>query len=156
MSDVLEYIPVMESFLKFFSRAQRFHPLAISTNPAQPSQSNMSSQNIAFSGKSTPLLVSGRNKRNIILIEDLPPLSAFSSRKIFQDAISKFVSSRNNSAVLVIIVSDVFTKQSTELLFSSMSENRDPALTIRTLLPSSVLDRIDSAGKECPRIKQIK
>lgn len=91
------------------------------------------------------------------MIEDLPPLSAFSSRKIFQDAVLKFVNSKTNSAVLVIIVSDVFTKQSTELLFSSVSENRDPALTIRTLFPSSVLDKIDSAtNKECPRIKQIK
>ncbi|KAI8363301.1 Rad17 cell cycle checkpoint protein-domain-containing protein [Mortierella sp. GBAus27b] len=139
-----EYIPVMESFLKFFSMAQRFHPLTTSNGLIQSNLSNISQS------------TSGSRKRNIILIEDLPPLSAFSSRKLFQEAITTFTNSRSNSAVIVIIVSDIFTKQSTELLFPSSGENRDPALTVRTLFPSSVLDKIDSASKGNPRIKQIK
>ncbi|KAK3809128.1 MAG: Rad17 cell cycle checkpoint protein-domain-containing protein [Benniella sp.] len=151
-----EYIPVMEAFLKFFSRAQRFHPLTTLKSSIQSNQSHPTGQGISSSNGSALGSVPSLAKKNIILIEDLPPLSAFSSRKIFQEAISNFVNSRNSSAVLVIIVSDVFMKQSTELLFSSMSENRDPALTIRTLLPHSVLEKIDSAGKGCPRVKQIK
>ncbi|KAF9995609.1 Cell cycle checkpoint protein rad17 [Entomortierella chlamydospora] len=140
-----EYIPVMRAFQEFFSRAQRFRPLATTRDAPQQSQSTGGSG------------LSSTGKRNIILIEDLPPISAFSSRKIFQDTISKFANSRNNTtSVLVIIVSDVFTKQSTELLFSNTNESRDPAMTIRTLLPSTVLDRIDSGGKDNPRIKQIK
>ncbi|KAI8597135.1 Rad17 cell cycle checkpoint protein-domain-containing protein [Dissophora ornata] len=147
-----EYIPVMNAFQEFFSRAQRFNPLLTSRDVSLQSRSNIT----GLSG-GPPLSISGTGKKNIILIEDLPPISAFSSRKIFQETITKFANSRNNStSVLVIIVSDVFTKQSTELLFSNTSENRDPALTIRTLLPSSVLSRIDSGGKGCPRIKQIK
>ncbi|KAF9438716.1 Cell cycle checkpoint protein rad17 [Entomortierella beljakovae] len=135
-----EYIPVMRAFQEFFSRAQRFSPLAITRDPSRPSQGT-----------------GNRRKRNIILIEDIPPISAYSSRKIFQDTISKFANSRSGStSVLVIIVSDVFTKQSTELQFSNSNESRDPAMTIRTLLPSTILDRIDSGGKGFPRIKQIK
>ncbi|KAF9586533.1 Cell cycle checkpoint protein rad17 [Lunasporangiospora selenospora] len=94
-------------------------------------------------------------KKSIILIEDLPPVSAHSSLKIFQDTIVQFSHLRHNNSVLVIIVSDVFSKQSTELLFPT-SDNRDPALTVRTLLPSSILDRIDSGGRDYARIKQIK
>ncbi|KAF8978559.1 Cell cycle checkpoint protein rad17 [Entomortierella lignicola] len=140
-----EYIPVMKAFQEFFSRAQRFSPLATTRDAPQQSQAT-----------NNPTLSSTR-KRNIILIEDLPPISAFSSRRIFQDTISKFANSRSySSSVLVIIVSDVFTKQSTELLFSNTNESRDPAMTIRTLLPSAVLERIDSGGKGTPRIKQIK
>ncbi|KAG0001142.1 Cell cycle checkpoint protein rad17 [Modicella reniformis] len=139
----------MSAFLDFLSRAQRFRPLSttMTSSSKEPLQSNHGN-NLSTGSRSI--------KKNIILVEDLPPLSAFSSRKIFQEAITKFSSTRNTSAVLVIIVSDVFTKQSTELLFSSTNENRDPALTIRTLFPSSVLDRIDSAGKGNPRVKQIK
>ncbi|KAF9114762.1 Cell cycle checkpoint protein rad17 [Mortierella sp. AM989] len=146
-----EYIPVMRAFQEFFSRAQRFNPLVTTRDSPQQNQS------IGNPGLTSPGGPSNNGKRNIILIEDLPPTSAFSSRKIFQDTISKFANTRSSlTSVLVIIISDVFTKQSTELLFSNTSENRDPAMTIRTLLPSSVLDRIDSGGRGCPRIKQIK
>ncbi|KAF9185736.1 Cell cycle checkpoint protein rad17 [Haplosporangium sp. Z 767] len=139
-----EYIPVMNAFQEFFSRASRFNPML--TTRDVPSQT---------SGVSTSL--SGTGKKNIILIEDLPPVSAYSSRKVFQDTITRFVNSRTNtSSVLVIIVSDVFSKQSTELLFSSTGESRDTALTIRTLLPPTILDRIDSSVRGCSRIKQIK
>ncbi|KAG0288505.1 Cell cycle checkpoint protein rad17, partial [Dissophora globulifera] len=142
-----EYIPVMKAFQEFFSRAQRFNPLGAPGSSTTPS---------AGSGGGPGVPLAGKGKKNIILIEDLPPISAFSSRRIFQDTITKFANTRTNlSAVLVIVVSDVFTKQSTELLFSNTSESRDPALTIRTLLPSSILDRIDSGGKGCARIKQI-
>ncbi|KAF9353511.1 Cell cycle checkpoint protein rad17 [Mortierella sp. NVP85] len=118
------------------------NPNSIIQRPDVPSEGRHRFATVDEAPGSVPSLA----RKNIILIEDLPPLSAFSSRKIFQEAISNFVKSRNSSAVLVIIVSDVFMKQSTELLFSSMSENRDPALTIRTLLPHSVLEKIDSAS----------
>ncbi|KAI1314685.1 Cell cycle checkpoint protein rad17 [Mortierella claussenii] len=140
-----EYIPVMNAFQEFFSRAQRFNPLMTSKGSSERVPGSVAE------------VLSGSGRRNIILIEDLPPISAYSSRKIFQDTITRFANSRSNStSILVIIVSDVFTKQSTELLFSNSNENRDPALTIRTLLPSSVLDRIDSGSKGNARIKQIK
>ncbi|KAF9277413.1 Cell cycle checkpoint protein rad17 [Mortierella alpina] len=151
-----EYIPVMNAFQEFFSRAHRYTPLMTTKDISQHSGDNGSSN---INNMRAPSMSSaGPRKKNIILIEDLPPISAYSSRKIFQDTISRFANSRNNSSssVLVIIVSDVFSKQSTELLFSSSQESRDPALTIRTLLPSTILDRIDSGGRDNGKIKQIK
>ncbi|KAG0357572.1 Cell cycle checkpoint protein rad17 [Gamsiella multidivaricata] len=145
-----EYIPVMRTFQEFFSRAQRFNPILTSRDLSQSSQSTG-----AQAGFSASMSASGR--KNVILIEDLPPITAVSSRKIFQETIAKFANSRiSSSSVLVLIVSDVFTKQSTELLFSNTNENRDPAMTIRVLLPSTVLDKIDSGGRGCARVKQIK
>ncbi|ORZ01842.1 Rad17 cell cycle checkpoint protein-domain-containing protein [Lobosporangium transversale] len=142
-----EYIPVMRAFQEFFARAHRFRPLQTTLaaslhcqEPIFPSTPNSDSTN-----------------KNLILIEDLPPISASSSRKIFQDTIKNFSNLRSKStSVLVIIVSDVYAKQNTEMLFSNTSENRDSALTIRTLLPPSVLDRIDSGSRNNSRIKQIK
>ncbi|KAF9947796.1 Cell cycle checkpoint protein rad17 [Mortierella alpina] len=151
-----EYIPVMNAFQEFFSRAHRYTPLVTSKDiPRHSGGNGTSSTNFT---RAVPTSPAGPRKKNIILIEDLPPISAYSSRKIFQDTISRFANSKNNnsSSVLVIIVSDVFSKQSTELLFSSSQESRDPALTIRTLLPSSILDRIDSGGRDNGKIKQIK
>ncbi|KAF9300827.1 Cell cycle checkpoint protein rad17 [Mortierella antarctica] len=85
-------------------------------------------------------------KKNIILMEDLPPVSASSSLKIFQDTIFNFANTRSSTAsVLVIIVSDAFSKQNTELVFSS-NDNRDQAYSYRTLLPKTLLDRLDSGA----------
>ncbi|KAG0201304.1 Cell cycle checkpoint protein rad17 [Mortierella sp. GBA30] len=147
-----EYIPVMNAFQEFFSRAHRFSPLITTRDVTRQEQDQgVSTTNYAAVGPSPT-----NTRKNIILIEDLPPVSAYSSRMIFQETISRFANSRaSSSSVLVIIVSDVFSKQSTELLFSSSSETRDPALTLRNLLPPTVLSRIDSGGKDCGRIKQI-
>ncbi|KAF9921593.1 Cell cycle checkpoint protein rad17 [Linnemannia zychae] len=158
-----EYIPVMRSFQEFFSRAHRFSPLQLSSGKPQQNQTGSGSLN------SSPLSTSSQTGRmsapqsgppmkNIILIEDLPPVSALSSRKIFQDTITNFANSRaNTSSVLVIIISDVFSKQSTELQFSSTRESSDPALTMRTLLPSVILGRLDSGARNnTARIRQIK
>ena len=152
----IEYIPVMNAFQEFFSRAHRYTPLNLSSDISRHSGGNGTSSSSIIGA--LPASPAGPRKKNIILIEDLPPISAYSSRKIFQDTISRFANSRNSnsSSVLVIIVSDVFSKQSTELLFSSSQESRDPALTIRTLLPSTILDRIDSGGRDSGKIKQIK
>lgn len=146
----------MNAFQEFFSRAHRYTPLMTTKDISQHSGDNGSSN--INNMRAPPMSLAGPRKKNIILIEDLPPISAYSSRKIFQDTISRFANSRNSSSssVLVIIVSDVFSKQSTELLFSSSQESRDPALTIRTLLPSTILDRIDSGGRDNGKIKQIK
>ncbi|KAF9148344.1 Cell cycle checkpoint protein rad17 [Linnemannia schmuckeri] len=161
-----EYAPVMRSFQEFFSRAHRFSPLQLSSGKPQQSQTqntmgghNSSSPTSASSATEwmqTPR--TGPGKKNIILIEDLPPVSALSSRKIFQDTIHNFANSRaSSSSVLVIIVSDVFSKQSTELQFSNTRESSDPALTMRTLLPPSVLGKLDSGAKnDNARIRQIK
>ncbi|KAG9322008.1 hypothetical protein KVV02_008171 [Mortierella alpina] len=151
-----EYIPVMNAFQEFFSRAHRYTPLVTFKDISRQSGGNGTSS--TDNTRAVPMPPASPRKKNIILIEDLPPISAYSSRKIFQDTISKFANSRNSSSssVLVIIVSDVFSKQSTELLFSSSQESRDPALTIRTLLPSTILDRIDSGGRDNGKIKQIK
>ncbi|KAF9425636.1 Cell cycle checkpoint protein rad17, partial [Podila epigama] len=138
-----EYVPVMNAFQEFFTRAHRFNPLLLgdSTDGSKPPTE-------------APRSASG--KKNIILIEDLPPISAYSSRKIFQETILNFANTRSStSSVLVIIISDVFSKQSTELLFSS-NENREQALSIRTLLPAALLDRLDSGVKTTGRVKQIK
>ncbi|KAK3806870.1 MAG: Rad17 cell cycle checkpoint protein-domain-containing protein [Linnemannia gamsii] len=157
-----EYVPVMKSFQEFFSRAHRFNPLQLSSGKPQQTQTtgfgNLSSSSPASSTGWMQTPRSGPTKRNIILIEDLPPVSAVSSRKIFQDTITNFANSRaSSSSVLVIIVSDVFSKQSTELQFSSTRESSDPALTMRTLLPSSILNRLDSGAKnDNARIRQIK
>ncbi|GJJ78629.1 cell cycle checkpoint protein [Entomortierella parvispora] len=142
-----EYIPVMRAFEEFFARAHRFQPLQTQGD------SGISNSPSSFS-RASPF---GKRK-NIILIEDLPPVTAYASRKIFQDTISKFSSSGGNrsSAVLVIIISDVFSKQSTELLFASTHESREPALTIRTLLPANLLTRIDSGKNQLSSIKEIK
>ncbi|KAF9561541.1 Cell cycle checkpoint protein rad17 [Mortierella alpina] len=152
-----EYIPVMNAFQEFFSRAHRYTPLVTSKDVSRHDGRGIGIGSTNDMGAVSASL-SGPRKKNIILIEDLPPISAYSSRKIFQDTIFRFANSRNSSSssVLVIIVSDVFSKQSTELLFSSSQESRDPALTIRTLLPSSILERIDSGGRDNGKIKQIK
>jgi len=138
---------VMRAFEEFFARAHRFQPL-------QTSQSGFAPASPSSSVGASPL----GNRKNIILIEDLPPVSAYSSRKIFQDTISKFSNSgvSRSSAVLVIIVSDVYSKQSTELLFSSTNESKEQALTVRTLLPANLLTRIDSGGSQSSPIMQIK
>ncbi|KAG0087209.1 Cell cycle checkpoint protein rad17 [Podila epicladia] len=94
-----------------------------------------------------PLMMEKKScqKKNIILMEDLPSVSASSSLKIFQDTILNFANTRSSIAsVLVIVVSDAFSKQSTELIFSS-NDNREQAYSIRTLLPKTLLDRLDSA-----------
>lgn len=164
----VEYAPVMRSFQEFFSRAHRFSPLQLSSSKPQQTHTqnafgglNSSSPATSTSSSSTGWMQSPRSgpvKKNIILIEDLPPVSALSSRKIFQDTIHNFANSRaSTSSVLVIIVSDVFSKQSTELQFSSTRESSDPALTMRTLLPSSILGKLDSGAKnDNARIRQIK
>lgn len=163
----VEYAPVMRSFQEFFSRAHRFSPLQLSSGKPQQTQTQntfggLSSCSPATSSSSSTGWIqsprSGPGKKNIILIEDLPPVSALSSRKIFQDTIHNFANSRaSSSSVLVIIVSDVFSKQSTELQFSSSRESSDPALTMRTLLPPSILGKLDSGAKnDNARIRQIK
>ncbi|KAF9121605.1 Cell cycle checkpoint protein rad17 [Mortierella sp. 14UC] len=157
-----EYVPVMKSFQEFFSRAHRFSPLQLSSSrPQQTQTTGFGNLNSSSPSSSTGLMQiprSGPAKKNIILIEDLPPVSALSSRKIFQDTITNFVNSRaSSSSVLVIIVSDIFSKQSTELQFSSTRESSDPVLTMRTLLPSSILGKLDSGAKnDNARIRQIK
>ncbi|KAF9089821.1 Cell cycle checkpoint protein rad17 [Mortierella sp. AD031] len=163
-----EYIPVMNAFKEFFSRAQRFSPLQLSSGPPQQSQAPQQSQtafggfNFNSSSSSTGRMQASRPgpaKKNIILIEDLPPMSADTSRRIFQDTIAKFSNSRANpSSVLVIIVSDVFSKLSTELQFSSTMESKDPALTMRKLFPQHILRDLDSSGSSrgSSRIRQIK
>ncbi|KAG0285296.1 Cell cycle checkpoint protein rad17 [Linnemannia gamsii] len=153
-----EYTPVMQSFQEFFSRAHRFSPLQLSNG--KPQRPQIQTQN-TFGGPSSCSPATprpGPKKKNIILIEDLPPVSALSSRKIFQDTIHNFANSRaSSSSVLVIIVSDIFSKQSTELQFSSNRESNDPALTMRTLLPPSILGKLDSGAKnDHARIRQIK
>ena len=137
----------MRAFEEFFARAHRFQPL-------QTSQSGFAPASPSSSVGASPL----GNRKNIILIEDLPPVSAYSSRKIFQDTISKFSNSgvSRSSAVLVIIVSDVYSKKSTELLFSSTNESKEQALPVRTLLPANLLTRIDSGGSQSSPIMQIK
>ncbi|KAF9962854.1 Cell cycle checkpoint protein rad17 [Mortierella alpina] len=142
--------------MRYLKGAHRYTPLVTSRDISRHSAGNGTSSTSSMGALATS--PAGPRKKNIILIEDLPPISAYSSRKIFQDTISRFANSRNSnsSSVLVIIVSDVFSKQSTELLFSSSQESRDPALTIRTLLPSTILDRIDSGGRDNGKIKQIK
>ncbi|KAG0067897.1 Cell cycle checkpoint protein rad17 [Linnemannia elongata] len=161
-----EYAPVMRSFQEFFSRAHRFSPLQLSSGKPQQTQTQNAFGGLNPSSPASSSSAAGRaeapgtrlGKKNIILIEDLPPVSALSSRKIFQDTIHNFANSRaSSSSVLVIIVSDVFSKQSTELQFSSTRESSDPALTMRTLLPPSVLAKLDSGGKnDNARIRQIK
>lgn len=156
----------MRSFQEFFSRAHRFSPLQLSSGKLQQTQAQNAFGGLNFSSLASSSSATGRieasrigpGKKNIILIEDLPPVSASSSRKIFQDTIHNFANSRaTSSSVLVIIVSDVFSKQSTELQFSSTRESSDPALTMRTLLPPSVLGKLDSGGKnDNARIRQIK
>jgi hypothetical protein len=142
---------VMRAFEEFFARAHRFQPLQMSEEHTGFPASSSSSITMTTTSAS-------RKRKNIILIEDLPPVSAPTSRKIFQDTLSKFALSGGgrSSAVLVIIISDVFSKQSTELLFSSSKENRDFELTIRTLLPANLLSKIDSGGRHSSNIMQIK
>ncbi|KAG0023563.1 Cell cycle checkpoint protein rad17 [Podila clonocystis] len=124
-----EYTPVMKAFQEFISRAQRFNPLALGDD---------------IFGNS-PAMEKKSSGKNIILLEDLPPVSATSSLRIFQDTILNFANTRSSTAsVLVIIVSDAFSKQNTELIFSS-NDNREQAYSIRTLLPKTLLDRLDSA-----------
>ncbi|KAG0024102.1 Cell cycle checkpoint protein rad17 [Podila clonocystis] len=124
-----EYTPVMKAFQEFISRAQRFSPLALGDD---------------IFGNS-PAMEKKSSGKNIILLEDLPPVSATSSLRIFQDTILNFANTRSSTAsVLVVIVSDAFSKQNTELIFSS-NDNREQAYSIRTLLPKTLLDRLDSA-----------
>ncbi|KFH68920.1 hypothetical protein MVEG_05724 [Podila verticillata NRRL 6337] len=125
-----EYVPAMKAFQDFFTRAQRFNPLTLGDD---------------VFGNKPVTIEKKRSGKNIILIEDLPPVSASSSRKIFQDTILDFANSRSITAsVLVLIVSDAFSKQNTELTFSS-NDNREQPCSIRTLLPKTLLDRLDSA-----------
>ncbi|KAG0335336.1 Cell cycle checkpoint protein rad17 [Podila horticola] len=133
MSDSVDddYMPVMRAFQEFFSRAQRFNPLTLGDD--------------IFGNNPVTMEKKSFGKKNIMLIEDLPPVSASSSRQIFQDTILNFANTRSSTAsVLVIIVSDAFSKQNTELIFSS-NDNREQAYSIRTLLPKTLLDRLDSA-----------
>ncbi|KAG0099584.1 Cell cycle checkpoint protein rad17 [Podila epicladia] len=126
-----DFKPVMRAFQEFFSRAQRFNPMTLGDD--------------IFGNN--PLMMEKKScqKKNIILMEDLPSVSASSSLKIFQDTILNFANTRSSIAsVLVIVVSDAFSKQSTELIFSS-NDNREQAYSIRTLLPKTLLDRLDSA-----------
>lgn len=142
MNGDIEYMPVMRAFQEFFSRAQRFNPLTLGDD-------NSGNNPVTMEKKSF-------GKKNIMLIEDLPPVSASSSRQIFQDTILNFANTRSSTAsVLVIIVSDAFSKQNTELIFSS-NDNREQAYSIRTLLPKTLLDRLDSGAGTSGRIKQIK
>lgn len=138
----IDYKPVMRAFQEFFSRAQRFNPLTLGDD--------------IFGNNPVMMEKKTSGKKNIILMEDLPPVSASSSLKIFQDTIFNFANTRSSTAsVLVIIVSDAFSKQNTELVFSS-NDNRDQAYSYRTLLPKTLLDRLDSGAGTSGRIKQIK
>lgn len=137
----IEYVPAMKAFQDFFTRAQRFNPLTLGDD---------------IFGTKPVTMEKKRSGKNIILIEDLPPVSASSSRKIFQDTILDFANSRSITAsVLVLIVSDAFSKQNTELTFSS-NDNREQPFSIRTLLPKTLLDRLDSGAGTNGKIKQIK
>jgi len=157
----VEYIPVMGAFQEFFSRAHRFNPLQLSTGTQhyQPAYGGLNPSSPLTPTERTQTPRSGPAKKNVILIEDLPPISALSSRKIFQETITQFANSKaSSSSILVVILSDVFSKQNTELQFSSARESKEPALTMRTLLPSAILSKLDSGGVrgDCSRIRQIK
>ncbi|KAG0325836.1 Cell cycle checkpoint protein rad17 [Podila humilis] len=140
------------------------NPNNVIHRPTMPDQDSWRSRSIDEAGtgtasKATAVPELGKKpsvRKNLILIEDLPPVSAFSSRKIFQETLLGFANTRDTvSSVLCIIISDVFSKQSTEMLFSS-NENREEALTLRTLLPKPLLDRMGSSAKTNSRVKNIK
>ncbi|KAG0235519.1 Cell cycle checkpoint protein rad17 [Actinomortierella wolfii] len=135
-----EYVPVMEAFQKFFARASRFDPLALDSNT---SMGTPSSQHALTPRRR-------RTRKNIMLLEDFPPISAYTSRQIFQETITRFIRTERASSVLVMIISDVFSKHNTEMLFSSM-DYQEPALTARTMLPKQVFDN----SHQCHEIKTI-
>ncbi|KAF9970671.1 Cell cycle checkpoint protein rad17 [Actinomortierella ambigua] len=133
-----EYVPVMETFQRFFARASRFDPLTLDSGDGDKAPASQ-----------RPLAPrKRRTRKNIMLLEDFPPLSAYSSRQIFQETITRFTRTERTSSVLVMIISDVFSKHNTEMLFSSM-DYQEPALTARTMLPKHVLD----LNQQCEEIK---
>ncbi|KAG0243380.1 Cell cycle checkpoint protein rad17 [Actinomortierella wolfii] len=90
------------------------------------------------------------NPNTLIQRPKVPGESYSRAQTIDEETITRFIRTERASSVLVMIISDVFSKHNTEMLFSSM-DYQEPALTARTMLPKQVFDN----SHQCHEIKTI-
>ncbi|KAG9029405.1 Cell cycle checkpoint protein rad17 [Tulasnella sp. JGI-2019a] len=140
--DFLDYESLSLKFQNFLDRASSYRSLSFTLGtPSSSSQANFTSQ------------ASGKPRRQLILIEDLPNILHSATREAFQSALTAFATSAEPpSCPLVIVISDTGVRGESKDERGGHSagfggSGQDEAVDVRSVIPHGIL-----GGPYCTQI----